>query len=88
MTRTRSRHSARSRLVWTALAIAFCLVTAGSSALDGPSTAIADDPFTPQDLAASILDALGVNPEYEVRDAFGRSVPLSTGQVRRVLFEG
>ena len=47
MTRTRSRHSARSRLVWTALAIAFCLVTAGSSALDGPSTAIADDPFTP-----------------------------------------
>jgi hypothetical protein len=48
----------------------------------------ADDPFTPQDLAASILDALGVNPGHEVRDAFGRSVPLSTGQVRRVLFEG
>jgi hypothetical protein len=46
----------------------------------------ADDPYTPQDLTASILDALGVNPHEEVRDGFGRQVPLSTGQVRKTLF--
>ena len=46
----------------------------------------ADDPCTPQDLAASVLHALGVDPALEVRDAFGRAVPLSTGEVRRALF--
>jgi hypothetical protein len=48
----------------------------------------AEDPCTPQDLTASILDALGVNPELRARDAFGREVPLSTGQVRRAFFAG
>ncbi|HMC63310.1 MAG TPA: DUF1501 domain-containing protein, partial [Gemmataceae bacterium] len=48
----------------------------------------ADDPHTPQDLTATILHSLGVNPEDQVRDGFGRLVPLSTGQVRRPLFEG
>ena len=46
----------------------------------------ADDPYTPQDLAASILRGLGVDPGMEVRDAFGRNVPLSTGQARPALF--
>jgi uncharacterized protein DUF1501 len=46
----------------------------------------ADDPYTPQDMTASILDALGVNPQDEVTDAFGRRVPLSTGRVRKTLF--
>ncbi len=46
----------------------------------------ADDPCTPQDLTASLLDALGVNPGLEARDAFGRAVPLSAGQVRPSLF--
>lgn len=46
----------------------------------------ADDPYTPQDLAASVLHALGVDPAQEVRDAFGRMVPLSTGEVRGALF--
>jgi hypothetical protein len=46
----------------------------------------AEDPYTPQDLTASVLDALGVNVELRVRDAFGREVPLSTGQVRPALF--
>jgi hypothetical protein len=46
----------------------------------------ADDPYTPQDLAASVLAALGVKPHQEVRDAFGRNVPLSSGQVRGSLF--
>ena len=46
----------------------------------------ADDPITPQDLAASLLDAVGVDPGLEVQDAFGRKVPLSSGQVKEALF--
>jgi hypothetical protein len=46
----------------------------------------ADDPYTPQDLAATVLHALGVNPYEPVRDGFGRPVPLSTGRVRETLF--
>jgi hypothetical protein len=48
----------------------------------------ADDPYTPQDLTATVLHALGVNPLQEVRDAFGRTVPLSTGTVRPSFFGG
>jgi hypothetical protein len=48
----------------------------------------ADDPYTPQDLTASILHALGVDPYDQVPDAFGRRVPLSTGRVRETLFAG
>jgi hypothetical protein len=46
----------------------------------------AADPYTPQDLCATVLHALGVNPAEEVRDAFGRKVPLSTGRVCEELF--
>ena len=46
------------------------------------------DPITPQDLAASLLHALGVDPGQEVRDALLRTVPLSTGQVKPALFGG
>jgi hypothetical protein len=46
----------------------------------------ADDPVTPQDLAASLLHALGVDPAREVRDNFQRTVRLSEGRVRPVLF--
>ena len=48
----------------------------------------ADDPYTPQDMTASILDRLGVNPKDEITDAFGRLVPLSTGSIRKTLFAG
>jgi hypothetical protein len=48
----------------------------------------ADDPYTPQDLTASILHALGIDPHESVRDAFNRLVPLSTGRVRNSLFIG
>jgi len=48
----------------------------------------ADDPYTPPDLAASVLHALGVDPAREVRDNFGRAVPLSSGEVRPALFDG
>jgi hypothetical protein len=46
----------------------------------------ADDPYTPQDLAATVLQALGVDPHGRVRDGFGRLVPLSAGRVRETLF--
>jgi hypothetical protein len=46
----------------------------------------ADDPVTPQDLAASQLHALGVDPKREVTDNFLRSVPLSEGRVKPALF--
>jgi hypothetical protein len=48
----------------------------------------ADDPYTPQDLAATILHGLGIDPADTVRDGFGRPVPLSTGRVRAALFGG
>jgi uncharacterized protein (DUF1501 family) len=48
----------------------------------------ADDPYTPQDLTATLLHVLGVNPQDQVRDGFGRNVPLSTGRVRETLFTG
>jgi hypothetical protein len=46
----------------------------------------AEDPYRPEDLQATVLHALGVDPGRLVRDAFGRDVPLSTGQVRETLF--
>lgn len=46
----------------------------------------AEDPITPQDLSASLLHSLGVDPGREVRDGFDRMVPLSTGQVKPELF--
>ena len=46
----------------------------------------ADDPITPPDLAASLLHSLGIDPGREVRDAFTRPVPLSSGQVKPALF--
>ncbi len=46
----------------------------------------ADDPYTPQDLAATLLHALGISPGITARDNFGRTVPLSDGQIRETLF--
>jgi hypothetical protein len=46
----------------------------------------ADDPYPPEDVQATVLHALGVDPATAVRDAFGRDVPLSTGKVRAGLF--
>ena len=48
----------------------------------------AEDPVTPQDLAASLLHALGVDPAREVKDNFLRAVPLSEGRVKPALFGG
>ena len=46
----------------------------------------AADPYTPQDLAATLLHALGIDPAQELRDALGRTVPLSSGELRPELF--
>jgi hypothetical protein len=46
----------------------------------------ADEPYSPQDLQATILQKLGVNPRERVRDNFGRMVPLSDGAFRASLF--
>jgi len=46
----------------------------------------ADDPFAPQDVQATILHKLGVNPQTQVRDSFGRLVPLSEGTFKSALF--
>jgi hypothetical protein len=48
----------------------------------------AHDPYTPADLAATILHALGVRPDQLVPDAFSRLVPLSSGHVRPALLGG
>lgn len=48
----------------------------------------ADDPYTPQDLTATVLHSLGINPRDHVRDGFGRMVPLSEGRIRTSLFAG
>jgi hypothetical protein len=45
-----------------------------------------DDPYPPEDVQATVLHALGVDPSAPVRDGFGRDVPLSTGKVRAALF--
>ena len=47
----------------------------------------AADPYPPEDVQATVLHALGVDPSAAVRDGFGRDVPLSTGKVRKELFE-
>ena len=47
----------------------------------------AADPYAPEDVQATVLNALGVVPTSVVRDGFGRYVPLSMGKVRQELFE-
>jgi hypothetical protein len=38
-----------------------------------------DHPTTPEDLAATIYDALGIDPEMRLQDALGRPVPVVDG---------
>jgi uncharacterized protein (DUF1501 family) len=37
----------------------------------------------PQDLTATIFHCLGIRPDSEIRDALGRPVPISRGEVIR-----
>jgi hypothetical protein len=45
-------------------------------------------PYTPDDLGATVYHVLGVNPASEVRDRQNRPVQLNRGQVMRGLFTG
>lgn len=42
-------------------------------------------PYTPYDVGATIYQALGVDPDAEIRDAFGRLQRLNTGKVINAL---
>jgi hypothetical protein len=46
----------------------------------------ARDAVTPDDLGATILHALGVDPATEIRDALGRPRPINSGMPLRALF--
>jgi hypothetical protein len=46
----------------------------------------AADPYAPEDVVATVLHGLAVDPSTSVRDGFGRDVPLSNGRVRKELF--
>ena len=40
----------------------------------------ATDPVTPDDVAATMFWALGIDPATEVRDTLGRPLPIAAGQ--------
>jgi hypothetical protein len=44
------------------------------------------DPVSPEDLGATILHALGIDPATEVRDAVGRPLQINTGSPLTTLF--
>jgi uncharacterized protein (DUF1501 family) len=46
----------------------------------------AHSPVTPQDIAATIYHALGIDPRTELRDPLNRPLPLTTGQPLGALF--
>ena len=47
----------------------------------------ASDPFTPFDIGATVYEALGLDPDTEIRDPLNRPVRLNTGRPMKVLFE-
>jgi hypothetical protein len=42
---------------------------------------------TPEDLAATMFDALGLDPDTEIRDGQSRPHPISRGTAVKELFE-
>ncbi|WP_435005818.1 DUF1501 domain-containing protein [Tundrisphaera lichenicola] len=47
----------------------------------------ASDPVTPDDIAATMFWALGIDPATEVRDTLGRPLPIASGQPITRIFE-
>ncbi len=45
-------------------------------------------PYSPNDLGATVYDALGIRPDTEVRDRFNRPVRLNRGEVIESLYSG
>jgi hypothetical protein len=56
----------------------------GSS--DGSAAYAAELPVSPDDLAATVFDSLGIDPDQELRDAQGRPLPLCSGKPVHGLF--
>jgi uncharacterized protein (DUF1501 family) len=48
----------------------------------------ATPPYSPDDLGATVYQALGIDPAAEVRDRQGRPVQLNRGRVMEALFTG
>jgi hypothetical protein len=46
----------------------------------------ASDPVSPDDLGATVLFALGIDPAQQLRDALGRLMPINQGQPLTTLF--
>jgi hypothetical protein len=72
----------------------FCSVFAGAGVRSGQAIGQSDrngaypasPPYTPADFAATLYHSLGVDPETEVRDQFGRLLRLCTGSPIDALF--
>jgi hypothetical protein len=77
-------HYGRCNSVWFAGAGVRGGQVIGSS--DRIASAPRDNPISPADLTATILDALGLDPQGEMHDMFNRPLPLSEGRVIRELY--
>jgi arylsulfatase A-like enzyme len=56
-------------------------------ASDRQAAEVVDAPTSPEDLAATIYDALGIDPDLQLSDAEGRPIPIvSGGRPLRQLF--
>ena len=77
-------------------AACFSTVLAGAGVRGGQAIGQSDKngaypasrPYTPADLAATIYESLGIDPETELRDRFGRPLALCTGRPITPLFDG
>ncbi len=77
-------------------AACFTTVLAGAGTRGGQTIGTSDKngaypaskAFTPADLSATIFDALGIDPESEMRDRLNRPIALTTGQPIRAVFDG
>ena len=77
-------------------AACFSTVLAGAGVRGGQAIGQSDKngaypatrPYTPADLAATIYQSLGIDPETELRDRFGRPLALCTGRPITPLFDG
>lgn len=55
-------------------------------ASDSQGAYVSSDPVSPDDFAATVLHAFGVDPESMVHDSLGRPIRVTTGQPVRALF--
>ena len=46
----------------------------------------AASPFGPEDIAATLFWALGIEPDKEIRDAAGRPLPIASGSPIESIF--